>query len=48
MKKRINTEEHERGETHGFHAITNGRIENPFTSEDMEIYRFMMGGMIGK
>lgn len=48
MKKRTNTEEYERGETHGFHAITNGRIESAFTSEDMEIYRFMIGGIIGK
>lgn len=48
MKKRINTEKYERGDTHDFHAITNGRIESPFTTEEMDIYRFMIGGIIGK
>lgn len=48
MKMRMNTEEYECGETHSFHEITNGRIESAFTNEDMEIYRFMIGGIIGK
>ncbi len=48
MKKRINTEEFERGETNVFHSITNGRIESSFTAEDLDIYRFMIGGIIGK
>lgn len=48
MKKRMNIEEHERGETNGFHAITNGRNERSFTTEELEIYRFMIGGIIGK
>lgn len=48
MKKRINTEEFERGETNVFHSITNGRIESSFTTEELDIYRFMIGGIIGK
>jgi hypothetical protein len=48
MKKRVNIEEHERGETDGFHAITNGRNERSLTTEELEIYRFMIGGIIGK
>lgn len=48
MKKRINTEEFESGEANVFHSITNGRIESPFTTEELDIYRFMIGGIIGK
>ena len=48
MKKRINTEEYERGDTYGFHEITKGRIESAFTTEDLDLYRFMIGGIIGK
>lgn len=48
MKQRINTEEFERGETNVFHSITNGRIESTFTTEELDIYRFMIGGIIGK
>ncbi|MCC7577259.1 MAG: hypothetical protein KK926_10560 [Methanomethylovorans sp.] len=48
MKKRMNTKEYERGDTHGFHEITKGRIESAFTTEDLDLYRFMIGGIIGK
>jgi len=48
MKKRINTEEYERGDTYGFHEITKDRIESAFTTEDLDLYRFMIGGIIGK
>jgi len=48
MKKRMNTEEFERGEKNVFHSITNGRIESSFTTEELDIYRFMIGGIIGK
>lgn len=48
MKKRVRIEKFDYGETNSFHTIINGRIESSFTTEDMEIYRFMMGGMLGK
>lgn len=48
MKKRVKMEQLECGETNGFHAIINGRIESSFTTEDMETYRFMIGGILGK
>ncbi|AGB49222.1 hypothetical protein Metho_0983 [Methanomethylovorans hollandica DSM 15978] len=48
MKKRVKMEKLVCGETNGFHTIINGRIESYFTAEDMEIYRFMIGGMLSK
>ncbi|WP_370573233.1 hypothetical protein [Methanomethylovorans sp.] len=34
--------------TCGFLDITRGRTDRSFTPEEMEIYCFMMGGIIGK
>lgn len=48
MKKQFINEQYECGETNIFHAIINGRIESLFTTEEMELYRFMIGGMLGK
>lgn len=48
MKTRINNEESELGITHSFLAITNGCTERSFTTEELDIYRFMIGGIIGK
>ncbi|WP_321419490.1 hypothetical protein [uncultured Methanomethylovorans sp.] len=48
MKKQLRNNEYNDGSAFGFHDITKGRSERSFTPEEMEIYCFMMGGIIGK
>ena len=48
MKTQIRNNGHNDRSSHGFHDITKGRSERSFTPEEMEIYCFMMGGILGK
>jgi ribosome biogenesis SPOUT family RNA methylase Rps3 len=48
MKTQIRNNEHNNRSGYGFHDINKGRSERSFTPEEMEIYYFMMGGILGK
>lgn len=48
MKKQLSNNEYNDRSACSFHDITKGRSERSFTPEEMEIYCFMMGGIIGK
>lgn len=48
MKRQLRINEYKNEAACGFHDIKRGRTDRSFTPEEMEIYCFMMGGIIGK
>ncbi|MFA0823177.1 MAG: hypothetical protein ACC612_09855 [Methanomethylovorans sp.] len=49
MRKNVyNNENEHHKRTCGFHDVTKGRIDRSCTPEELEIYCFMMGGILGK
>lgn len=48
MRKILHINENQNEAACGFHDIKRGRTDRSFTPEEMEIYCFMMGGIMGK
>jgi hypothetical protein len=46
MRKKLHINKNEEG--CGFHDVKRGRIDRSFTPEEMEIYCFLIGGLMGK